>query len=116
MVPVGRQLPLTSGSAARIFAAFADAHVEDAIFSEHDVELARTNGYSESIEERESNLASVSAPVFDGAGNFIAVLSISGSAERFRPSPAEKFADVLVDASSRLTAALSHDAPGNAER
>ena len=114
--PVGRQLPLTSGSAARIFAAFADVHVEDAIFSEHDVELARTNGYSESIEERESNLASISAPVFDGAGNFIAALSISGSAERFRPSPAEKFADVLVSASNRLSAALSNSAPNNGNR
>ena len=116
MVPVGRQLPLTSGSAARVFAAFADVHVPDAIFSEHDVELARTNGYSESIEERESDLASVSAPVFDGAGNFIAVLSVSGSAERFRPSPAEKFADVLVSASNRLSAALSNGTPRDGHR
>ncbi|MGV0361135.1 IclR family transcriptional regulator [Corynebacterium minutissimum] len=109
VVPVGRQLPLTSGSAARIFAAFGDVHVADALFSERDVELARENGYSESIEERESNLASVSAPVFDGAGTFIAVLSVSGSADRFRPSPADKFASVLVAASKRLTAALSND-------
>ncbi|OFL23163.1 IclR family transcriptional regulator [Corynebacterium sp. HMSC062A03] len=116
VVPVGRQLPLTSGSAARVFAAFADVHVPDAIFSEHDVELARINGYSESIEERESDLASVSAPVFDGAGNFIAVLSVSGSAERFRPSPADKFADVLVSASNRLSAALSNGTPHDGHR
>ncbi len=110
VVPVGRQLPLTSGSAARIFAAFADVHVPDALFSEQDVTLARENGYSESIEERESNLASISAPVFEGSGTLIAVLSVSGSAERFRPSPAEKFAPMLLDAAQRLSNALAHDA------
>ena len=87
-------------------------HVADGwapALAERDVELAREHGYSDSIEERESNLASVSAPVFDSAGTFIAVLSVSGSADRFRPSPAEKFAPVLVDAAQRLTDALSTD-------
>ncbi|MDO5031490.1 IclR family transcriptional regulator [Corynebacterium sp.] len=106
VVPVGRQLPLTSGSAARIFAAFGDAHVPGATFTAADVAAARAKGYSESIEEREAGLASVSAPVFDSKGTFIAALSISGSAERFRPSPAEKFGALLADAAQRLSARL----------
>ena len=106
VVPVGRQLPLTSGSAARIFAAFEDIDIENATFSVEDVERARSNGYSESIEEREAGLASISAPVFDPSGTLVAVISVSGSAERFRPSPSEKYAPLLADAAQKLTARL----------
>ncbi|MEX3516364.1 IclR family transcriptional regulator [Corynebacterium camporealensis] len=106
VVPVGRQLPLKSGSAARVIAAFADVSVPDALYTAEDVAAAKKQGYSESIEEREAGLASISAPVVDSQGTFLAVLSISGSAERFRPSPAEKYADLLLDAATRLRARL----------
>ncbi|MDN5741153.1 IclR family transcriptional regulator [Corynebacterium casei] len=106
VVPVGSQLPLTSGSAARIIAAFADITVDDATFSESDVKAAKQAGYSESIEEREAGLASVSAPVTDGNGQLVAVLSISGSVDRFRPSPAEKFGDQLNQAAKKLSSGL----------
>lgn len=102
VVPVGKQLPLNSGSAARVIAAFADIFPPDAMYTRQDVEAAKRSGYSESIEEREAGLASVSAPVLDSAGNFIAVLSISGSAERFRPSPAKKYGALLSEAATRL--------------
>ncbi|WP_459587958.1 IclR family transcriptional regulator [Corynebacterium camporealensis] len=106
VVPVGRQLPLNSGSAARVIAAFADVSVPDALYTAEDVAAAKKQGYSESIEEREAGLASISAPVVDSQDTFLAVLSISGSAERFRPSPAEKYADLLLDAATRLRARL----------
>lgn len=106
VVPVGRQLPLNSGSAARVIAAFADVSVPDALYTAEDVATAKKQGYSESIEEREAGLASISAPVVDSQGTFLAVLSISGSAERFRPSPAEKYADLLLDAATRLRVRL----------
>src|SRR5699024_4050636 len=48
VVPVGSQLPLTSGSAARIIAAFADVTVDDATFTQADVDAAKKAGYSES--------------------------------------------------------------------
>lgn len=102
VVPVGRQLPLTSGSAARVIAAFADVEVKDATFSRADVDLARNRGFSESLEEREAGLASCSAPVIDSTGAFIGVLSISGSAERFRPSPGQKFGPTLKAYAKRL--------------
>ena len=104
VVPVGSQLPLTSGSAARIIAAFADVTVDDATFSQADVDAAKKAGYSESIEEREAGLASVSAPVMDSNGQLIAVLSISGSVDRFKPSPAEKFGQQLLAAAGTLSA------------
>lgn len=42
VVPVGRQLPLTSGSAARIIAGFVDFPLDAAQFSSADVEAAST--------------------------------------------------------------------------
>ena len=80
-----------------------DINTKDASFTQEDIEAARNQGYSESIEEREAGLASISAPVFDSSGTFLAVLSISGSAERFRPSPAQKYADILTSAARELS-------------
>ncbi|ERS55990.1 MULTISPECIES: IclR family transcriptional regulator [unclassified Corynebacterium] len=106
VVPVGRQLPLTSGSAARIIAGYVDFPLDAAQFSTAEVEAARRQGYAESIEEREAGLASISAPVFDSSGVFRAALSISGSAERFRPSPAKKYAHLLTSAARELSESL----------
>ncbi|MDY3127064.1 MAG: IclR family transcriptional regulator [Corynebacterium sp.] len=106
VVPVGSKLTLSSGSAAHIFAAFTNVIAEDAIFSIETLDRARKTMISESIEEREAGLASVSTPVFDPEGHLIAVLSVSGSAERFRPSPTDKFGQKLIDASQKLTAEL----------
>lgn len=109
VVPVGRKLPLTSGSAARIFAAFTDIDLKELDqphFTQADVDTARTHGLAESIEEREAGLASLSAPILDASGALLGVLSISGSAERFRPSPTAKFGQQLADAATQLSAQL----------
>lgn len=106
IVPVGRQLPLTSGSAARIIVAYTDAPVAGASFTDKDVAAARANGFSESIEEREAGLSSVSVPVLNPSGIFIAALSISGSAERFGASPAKKYAPLLADAAREISRQL----------
>lgn len=106
VVPVGCQLPLTSGSAARIIAAFSPTSVVGAAFDATAIDAARRDGISESIEEREAGLSSVSVPVLDTAGTFIAALSVSGSAERFRPSPTAKFGRPLKDAARKLSARL----------
>ncbi|NLA55400.1 MAG: IclR family transcriptional regulator, partial [Corynebacterium humireducens] len=68
-----------------------------------DVEKQRL---SESVAERELGLASLSAPVFTPAGRFIAVLSVSGPAERLRPHPAEKWGRELSAAAERLSASM----------
>ncbi|AZA09409.1 IclR family transcriptional regulator [Corynebacterium pseudopelargi] len=110
-VPVGTRLPLSAGSAARIFLAYSSAHLRDAVlsegtkFSQADLREAREQGWAASMSEREVGLASVSAPVFDSEGTFCAVLSISGPAERLKPSPG-KWADELVAAANRLSAQL----------
>ncbi|WP_026196242.1 IclR family transcriptional regulator [Corynebacterium lubricantis] len=103
-VPVGSQLPLTHGSAARIFAAFTSLHDEP--FSETDLDAVRGSGLAESVSEREVGLASVSAPIFDNSGTLVAALSVSGPAERLRPSPAAKWGKELLRAAERVSAEL----------
>src|SRR5699024_11893881 len=62
--------------------------------------------YSESVEVREAGLASVSAPIMDANGQLAAVLSISGSVDRFKPSPYKKFGTQLLEAAGKLSASL----------
>ena len=103
VVPIGSRLSLSAGSAARVFAAHS---LIDAPFDAADLDQVRADGYAESIAEREVGLASVSTPVFLHDGTLVAVLSISGPAERLRPSPAGKWGAALKDATARLSAEL----------
>ena len=103
VVPVGSQLTLSAGSAARVFAAHL---LIDAPFNPSDLEQVRADGYAESVAEREVGLASVSAPVFQPDGALVAVLSISGPAERLKPSPTERWGKELLAAKVRLEESL----------
>ena len=103
-VPVGSQLSLSAGSAARVYA--AHALIDATPFPTSELDSVRETGLAESVAEREVGLASVSTPVRDPDGSVIAVLSISGPAERFSPSPADKWGAELLSARGRLEAAL----------
>ncbi|MCG7272738.1 IclR family transcriptional regulator [Corynebacterium afermentans] len=103
VVPVGSHLTLTAGSAARVFAAYAPV---DAPFKDAELKQVRDDGFAESVAEREIGLASVSTPVFQPDGALVAVLSISGPAERLKPSPADKWGKELLAARKQLEGAL----------
>ncbi|MCF4007019.1 IclR family transcriptional regulator [Corynebacterium uropygiale] len=110
-VPVGARMALTAGSAAKIFLAYSSPGLRHtilphAVFTEKDLEDVRARGWSESVSEREIGLASLSAPVFEGNGLFVAVLSISGPADRLRPHPGEKWGTQLLAAATELSNAL----------
>ncbi|WP_151550122.1 MULTISPECIES: IclR family transcriptional regulator [Corynebacterium] len=107
-VPVGFRMPLTAGSAARVFVAYAPPHLRDTIlrdahFTTTDLEQVRAQGYADSVSEREVGLASVSAPIFDGNGELLAVLSVSGPAERLGPNPGARHGQALLEASRQLS-------------
>ncbi|HZK31300.1 MAG TPA: IclR family transcriptional regulator, partial [Corynebacterium sp.] len=92
-VPVGSQLPLSSGSAAKVFLAYASPTIQAEIlpaasFSPAELKQVVDTGLAESLEEREVGLGSLSAPVLDAADHLIAVLSVSGPSQRLAPSPA----------------------------
>ena len=93
-VPVGARLPLTAGSAAHALLAFAPAEevtalLPSASFTARTLLDVRRRGWAHSVAEREAGVASLSAPVRDGAGGVLGAVSISGPVERLgrRPSP-----------------------------
>jgi DNA-binding IclR family transcriptional regulator len=93
-VPVGARLPLTAGSAAHALLAFAPADevtplLPAASFTARTLLDVRRRGWAHSVAEREAGVASLSAPVRDGAGGILGAVSISGPVERLgrRPSP-----------------------------
>jgi DNA-binding IclR family transcriptional regulator len=90
IVPIGASLPMDRGSAGRVLAG-------------DPATLAR--GWSESVEERELGVASVSAPVFQD-GSVVAAVSVSGPVERTTRAPALRYAALVVAAAGEVSAAL----------
>jgi DNA-binding IclR family transcriptional regulator len=98
IVPVGAELPMDVGSAAKVFA-------------------GRTGrrGWAESVEEREKGVASVSAPVVrrdgdgDGVGDgeVVAAVSVSGPIERTTRTPGRRYARAVVAAAAEVAQAIS---------
>lgn len=109
-VPVGTRMTLRAGSAAKVFVAFGDETLREAVlpqapFSTEELSGVVSKGWAESISEREPGLASVSVPVFF-EDKLIAALSISGPAERLGDTPGKRFGPTLVSASEAITQAM----------
>jgi DNA-binding IclR family transcriptional regulator len=92
-VPVGSRLPLTAGSAGKVFLAWSTPAERERLVTgataptsntptgaELDRELAEIPacGWAASAGEREDGVGSLSVPVMDAAGKPVAVVSISG--------------------------------------
>ena len=88
IVPVGATLPLDRGSAGRVLWGEPVA------------------GWSESVEEREPGVASVSAPVLDDVGRVVAAVGVSGPVERTSRRPGERYGAAVLDAARANEAAL----------
>jgi DNA-binding IclR family transcriptional regulator len=106
-VPVGTRLPMTAGSGAKVLTAWADpttqrAILADACFTDDTLTEVRRRGWAQSIAERESGVASVSAPVRDSAGNVVAAVSVSGPVDRIGRRPGARWAANLLSAAEAL--------------
>ena len=106
-VPVGSALPMNAGSAAKVLAAWADpatqrAVLAEAVFGERTLMEVRRRGWAQSVAERESGVASVSAPVRDANGNVIAAISVSGPIDRMGRRPGARWAADLLAAAEAL--------------
>lgn len=106
-VPVGSRLPMTAGSGAKVLAAWADPAVQravlaDAVFGERVLIDVRRRGWAQSVAERESGVASVSAPVRDGSGTVVAAVSVSGPVDRIGRRPGVRWAADLLAAAEAL--------------
>ncbi len=117
IVPVGAALPLTAGSAGKVFLAFADEADRERLLARAPrltpatpspdrlrAELAgiRSRGWAQSVGEREVGVASVSAPVLDAAGTAVAVVSVSGPVERTGRAPGRRCAREVLAAARAI--------------
>jgi DNA-binding IclR family transcriptional regulator len=101
MVPVGSVLPLEQGSGGKVLLAWA----EDAAGTD-EIQDIRQRGWAESVAERESGVASVSAPVFGPEGELRAAVCVSGPVSRLGESPGGRLAEQVVGAARRIGGSL----------
>ncbi len=106
-VPVGATLPMSAGSGAKVLTAWADpatqrAVLADAVFGERTLLEVRRRGWAQSVAERESGVASVSAPVRDANDSVIAAISVSGPIDRMGRRPGSRWAADLLSAAEAL--------------
>jgi DNA-binding IclR family transcriptional regulator len=109
-VPVGARLPLTAGSAAHALLAFAPADevtplLPAASFTARTLLDVRRRGWAHSVAEREAGVASLSAPVRDGAGGVLGAVSISGPVERLGRRPSPEVVTAVLDAAVAISRA-----------
>jgi DNA-binding IclR family transcriptional regulator len=109
-VPVGARLPLTAGSAAHALLAFAPAEevttlLPAASFNARTLLDVRRRGWAHSIAEREAGVASLSAPVRDGAGGVLGAVSISGPVERLGRRPSPEVVNAVLEAAVAISRA-----------
>jgi DNA-binding IclR family transcriptional regulator len=109
-VPVGARLPLTAGSAAHALLAFAPADevtplLPSASFTARTLLDVRRRGWAHSVAEREAGVASLSAPVRDGAGGVLGAVSISGPVERLGRRPSPEVIGAVLEAAAGISRA-----------
>ena len=109
-VPVGARLPMTAGSAAHALLAFAPADevtplLPSASFTARTLLDVRRRGWAHSVAEREPGVASLSAPVRDGAGGVLGAVSISGPVERLGRRPAPEVIGAVLEAAAAISRA-----------
>ncbi|KWZ73326.1 IclR family transcriptional regulator [Alloscardovia omnicolens] len=111
-IPVGAMLSMEAGSAAHILLAWEDnEHMHQGLrhaqFTAQTLNTVRRRGWSESINEREKGVCSVSAPIRNAAGHVIAAISISGPVDRMGISPGRHYAPLVMKAGRYLSEAMS---------
>jgi DNA-binding IclR family transcriptional regulator len=99
IVDIGASLPLTRGSAGKVFLAWRPTQgveLDDRLMRQ--LATIRQRGWADSLGEREEGVASVSAPVFGPGRLLLAVVSVSGPASRVGALRAERYAPAVVEA------------------
>jgi DNA-binding IclR family transcriptional regulator len=77
-----------------------------------ELENIRRRGVAISTNDRIAGLGGISAPIFDGSGAAIAVLTIAGRAERLSPSLLKNWAAPLIDATSKISRLMGQEGGG----
>jgi DNA-binding IclR family transcriptional regulator len=114
IVEVGSALPLTKGSAGKIFLAWTGDHdrsrligtADDTARLEPQVATTRRRGWAESVAERAPGVASVSAPIFGPDRSLLAAVSVSGPVTRLGQLRAKRYAPAVVEAAKEIERAF----------
>jgi IclR family KDG regulon transcriptional repressor len=115
VAPVGARLPLYVGASGKVLLAFAEKSVIESIVHSPDwpesvdreaflkgLEEVRRQGYATSIEERETGVAAVAAPIFATSGRLLAALGVSGPSNRLDLERMRSIAPQLIDSARRM--------------
>jgi DNA-binding IclR family transcriptional regulator len=87
----GKVMLAFTGRAARTpLRAYTPRTIVDPATLVRELERVRERGYAEAFEERERELNAIAAPVFSGAGELAAILSLQGPVPRFGRAPARQ--------------------------
>ncbi len=107
IVDVGAVLPLTQGSAGKVFLAWGPAVERDDMDRlAQQLATTRRRGWADSFGERAPGVASVSAPVFGPGDEVLAAISVSGPASRIAPLRAKTYAPAVIQAAREVESAL----------
>lgn len=121
IVEIGAELPLTAGSAGKVFLAFGPPALTAELLAsadrftpmtpvgdrlERQLVTARRLGWASSAGEREPGVGSVSAPVHEPNGALLAVVSLSGPEQRVGRISTKRYAPAVVDAAGVIENAL----------
>ena len=124
IVAVGAELPLSAGSAGKVFLALGPEWLRQDVLSRAERFTARTPvgpalqrqltsirrlGYATSSSEREAGVGSVSAPVLGWAEELVAVVSISGPESRLGRAAARRLVPAVIDAARDIEASIGVD-------
>jgi DNA-binding IclR family transcriptional regulator len=124
IVEIGTELPVTAGSAGKIFMAWAPPGARTELVEsaeavtentptgetlERQLNMARRNGWASSAEERQPGVGSVSAPILGPYGELRAVLSIAGPTTRITRLGARRFAPGVMEAAAEIERALGFE-------
>ena len=120
IVAVGAALPLTRGSAGKLFLAWSmptdrarlTEHIEPGVLARLDQQIltGRRRGWTESMGEREAGVASVSAPIIGPHDALVAVISVSGPISRLGRGGAKRHAPAVMAAARDIERALGYQA------
>lgn len=119
---VGQVMPIHAGAPGKIFLAF-DPHTRDAMIDteltrftpatpdtwehlEEQARVARSQGFYAAFGERNNDVGSISAPVFNHTGRLAAVLGLGFPTQRIGPNDVPRLGPAVADAARAASAAL----------
>ena len=105
-VPVGALLPLDAGSGGKVLLAWSGDGERFPAVPAAELAVIRRRGWAASVAERESGVASVSAPVLRD-GQLLGAVCVSGPASRLGPADCRRLAPAITAAAADLAAAAS---------